>query len=128
MTLTPDNFFESYLLAYKLLKKKENMARDQINRNKIMIEELSVKKDFGAIKILDFDFGTNESKLTHFEVSVDSVFKIKLADFLSLPISLFLPQETLDSLVKIQVNLIGEDGAILETNSFTVPFYSKEDF
>lgn len=28
MTLTPDNFFESYLLAYKLLKKKENMARD----------------------------------------------------------------------------------------------------
>lgn len=56
-----------------------------------MIEELSVKKDFGAIKILDFDLGTNESKLTHFEVSVDSVFKIKLADFLSLPISLFLP-------------------------------------
>jgi hypothetical protein len=25
-TLTADNFFESYLLAYKLLKKKENMA------------------------------------------------------------------------------------------------------
>lgn len=27
-SLTPDHFFESYLLAYKLLKKKENMAKD----------------------------------------------------------------------------------------------------
>ena len=26
--LTPDNFFESYLLAYKLLRKKDRMAHD----------------------------------------------------------------------------------------------------
>lgn len=26
--LTPENFFESYLLAYKLLKKKEKISKD----------------------------------------------------------------------------------------------------
>lgn len=87
--LTPENFFQSYLLAYKLLKKKEKMARDQISRNKIMIDELGQKTDFGILQILDFDLGNQESKLTHFEISVDSIFKIKLAD--TLPMSLFLP-------------------------------------
>lgn len=67
------------------------MAEDQISRNKLMIDELSQKNEFGVIRIVDFDLGTNESKLSHFEISVDSVFKMKLSDFLTLPISLYLP-------------------------------------
>jgi hypothetical protein len=47
-----------------------------------MIEELSQKKELGILKIVDFDYGNNESKLSHFEVSIDSVFKMKLSDFL----------------------------------------------
>lgn len=79
-----------------------------------MADELGPKRDLAVIRILDFDLGSNESKLSHFEVSIDSVFKMKLSDFLALPINLFVPQETLDGLLKISVNLIDEKGAILE--------------
>ena len=47
-----------------------------------MIEELTNKKELAVIKIIDFDTGVNESKLSHFELSIDSVFKMKLTDFL----------------------------------------------
>ena len=56
-----------------------------------MIDELSLKKEIGILKVIDFDLGANESKLTHFEISIDSVFKMKLADFLNIPINIYLP-------------------------------------